>query len=635
LADFKKVSIPDVNIDSLKAKLEFLYSHRTLGLYDEAERKSGMELLGEYWKHKNSTNREEAQRFFDNLDEVLWRTLKPEVKAVLLEDMMVNASASTEHFLFRRDNRLKAMKNSYEKNVSREDGSVSQRFFATNTIFNGGNIANEHLFGLEDYDLIRNYIFNATFEKYGFSNIGDGTFGGEIDGIRSKYIDVTRNKNLSEMISLIYAAQNMEACIEMSKQSRLFTKEAVINNVRGSIGNRNKMIIAQNPRYVLARINLIEYITSHPEEYNDTLLQFPSEEAYMNVLMLSESQLYNKDFGGLRPEIERSYKLVEYSDPRKPEIKPLPFNLVRDYVVRYLKKDFKEKVEASRELKRLFINYAFGNFSEKERNILTKYYIGAAEYYQNLEEEIVDPNNFSVFEVDIEPSESTSSGSSENHHDGVKRPRKKIKPFEITEEDKEFINSAVDKDLRWTGKVLSTGVGTKAEDKNKLYYFVFSTGGYYILEPLNQGNNATVIVKADTDIDNLAGRLSAKNMSLDSLAESGEAIRIYHQREANGEYKRIPNRLKLVAQVISKTEKSISELRRQELLRLSDVKDLLSREELSKLAISKVQVEEVPKISEYIGQIQSLPMTSGISGNTLRRLRAEIIKKEKEELEEK
>ncbi len=631
MADIKKISLTtDINIDTLKAKLKYLYSCRTNGEYTKADMKAGFDLLEEYWKHKNSTNREEAQRFFDSLVDPLWKMIKPEVQAVLLEDMMINANYSTEYFLFKKDKEVQEMKSNFLKNTN-GSSDPSLRFFPTTTIFSSGNVANEHLFGLVDFGLIRDYIFDATFKKYGFTNMSVDMLGGELDGIRRKYFAITQNKKFDRIIAMIYGAQNMEHCMEIGKQSKHFTEEAFIKNIRDCIKDpydRRKMIIAQDPKATLARSNLLEHIMNNPKEFKSDSLDGLSNDTYVEMLMLDEQTLYNSDLNGLKPEIDKACRLIEYSDPEEPDLKPLPFYVITDYVLKHMNKEkegFREVSEL--ELKRLFINYAFGNFDKKQRDIMRRYYVEASNYHKLMEEEIEDSANYEVVDVDIERGENYATTEHKRRLEDVPRkPRKKIMPFEITDEDKEYINGAKGKDLRWTGKVLSTTVGSKAEDKNRLYYFVFATDHYYILEPVNQGNNATVIVGADTDVKELAKNLSNKNMSLDMLAESGEAIRVYHERDKDGEYNKNPNRLKLIAQVVSQTSQSIIDLRRRNLKKQCNPDAFVTMEELSEMAVSRVAKEDVPKISSYIKDIQNLPITSGISGSQLRRLREEIYK---------
>ena len=669
MAELKRVELPEINLDYLKKKLEYLYSRRSSGSYPEEDVRSSFEVLASYWDAKNSTNLEKSKAFFDNLH-AIWRMLKPELKAILLEDMIVNASDKTERFLFARDPELRAMGEDFKEKVGEEGTQeLGPRVQRATTIFSGGRRANEHFFGLEDLQLIREYIHDATFEKHGFSNEGPVS---EIDRIHTRFLSAAKYKGFSEISAYIYASQNLDACMYMAEQSKRFTPEAVRENIRIALKNdRSKMIIVQNPKIVQSRINLIDFLCDDPSMRKEQLLTFKNAQQYMGVIMLQEGQICLNDFGGLRPEIEQAMQVLTYPNPPSSGKESLPFNMLKDYVERYdsdillreraiyvngkletirrsmgpryaeQEARFKARFEAEFldiYFKRLMINYAFGTLNGNERAKLSEIFERASEYHEDLRQEMQE---YHFDTIDLEPSAQGTERPTPSPKPKNQDPKRRIHREFVLDED--FLKQVVNNNLRWTGIVLKSPVGTRAEGMDRVYYYTFVTpGGYYILHPHEQKNNATFVIKlsedgkgkAPHDLQDLARRLSDRRTSLDGLVESGEAFRVYNPRE-DGEYREFPARLKLIAEVVERTRLGIVELRRNALAEIGDYARYLTPDELVKMVTQKINISDVPKVSSYIRSLieaycQGREEEMGIRPNTLNEIRKKVHRREVE-----
>ena len=106
MADFEKIELPQISIDSLNEKLNHLLATRIGGPYSEDVQAGERQWLSSYWEAKNSSDVEFTKNVFAKMIEE-WKLHKPEVVAVILEDIITNGNSNTEVLLRIRDEELK------------------------------------------------------------------------------------------------------------------------------------------------------------------------------------------------------------------------------------------------------------------------------------------------------------------------------------------------------------------------------------------------------------------------------------------------------------------------------------------------------------------------------------------------
>ncbi|MBR3280343.1 MAG: hypothetical protein IKI57_00655 [Clostridia bacterium] len=237
LAKVGNLEIPEVNIDTLKTKLNFMLSERekTYGKYADGVVSSSNELLETYWNAKNTTNDEEAQSFFTHLH-LIRHMHKPEVLAVILEDMISNGNGRTEHYLTERDENIR--QTSKIKNKAYEDDLVeSGKLIRQTTVFSGNESPICHIFRLEDLDLIQNYVFRFTLTRYGLIDIDSDVYSGDIDGLYTKFERVTKDLKYGKLLSYIRCAQYVEAYILSEMYNNLSNAKDTLKKIQYSLDN--------------------------------------------------------------------------------------------------------------------------------------------------------------------------------------------------------------------------------------------------------------------------------------------------------------------------------------------------------------------------------------------------------------
>ena len=237
LAKVGNLEIPEVNIDTLKTKLNFMLSERekAYGKYADGVVSSSNELLETYWNAKNTTNEEEAKSFFTHLH-LIRHMHKPEVLAVILEDMIANGNGRTEHYLSERDENIR--QTSKIKSKAYEDDLVEQgKLIRQTTIFSGEESPTYHIFRLEDLDLIQNYVFRFTLTRYGLTDIDSDVYNGDIDGLYTKFERVTKDLGYGKLLSYIKCAQYVEAYILTEMYNNLSNAKDTLKKIQYSLDN--------------------------------------------------------------------------------------------------------------------------------------------------------------------------------------------------------------------------------------------------------------------------------------------------------------------------------------------------------------------------------------------------------------
>ncbi len=621
MADFKKIELPQINIDSLNEKLNHLFATRVSGPYPEDVQEEERKWLSSYWEAKNSSDKDFTRNVFEKMLEE-WEHHKPEVMAVILEDVITNGNSKTEFLLSRRDKKLEtSFKDSPEGTIFYAKTNAFKKYFSSKKeglnkgVVSQSSIPNSegHLFTKLDLSIVKEYLFDKTFLDFGFSKE-------EVDKIDTKIEKVKSRTKMPKILQYIYTAQNMKACEWLAKESGtiLFNDESLRKNIEDSLDNYNKFIIGQDAKATLAKANFISFASKQPEEFSERVFSFDNERRYFNTLMLPESIFYFEDWGGFAPEIEKAEKMFAYSSSEAPAYEALPFFMIQEFVINE-DYNFEDMDFARREYTKLFMNFAFGELSEDDKKKLEKDYFRAFNYYKDLEMDITDPSNFKMIEADIKTKRAAIIRE-KSTTTGEKRHWNEKTPFSISPEQQEYIDKVSNKNLAWTGKVLESSKGTPVPDKNSVYYFVFKANGYFILEPVDQPNNATIIINAERDIDTFAEQLRNEEIDFDEMARNNEVIRKWHD---TGVSSLNTNRLRIIAEVISKTMGDIEEARKEALS--EETEDKLSITEGTKKVTRDVSKSKLSNAAEYIREVKKLMQEAGISAQSLNSLKQKVI----------
>ena len=233
MAEVDRFKLPEVNIDTLEEKLDYILSQRSNGEYEAAVVESSKELLSAYWESKNSTDESENDTFFKHLH-VIWNMHKPEVLAVILEDMISNGNSKTEKYLSERDEEIRSMISSEKLEA---DLVKSGRIIKHKTMFSGEMSPTKHYFRLDDLELIKDYIYTLTLKKYGLTDIDGYTFKGDLDTLYEKYVKATKTKNYGKLLSYIKCAQYVEAYIINEMNNNLSTPQETLDKIKESLDN--------------------------------------------------------------------------------------------------------------------------------------------------------------------------------------------------------------------------------------------------------------------------------------------------------------------------------------------------------------------------------------------------------------
>ena len=233
MAEVDRFKLPEVNIDTLLEKLTYILSQRSNGEYENDVVESSKLLLSAYWTAKNSVDDPEGDTFFKHLH-VIWNVHKPEVLAIILEDMIANGNSKTEKYLSERDEDIRSKINSEKLEA---DLVKSGRIIKHKTMFSGEMSPVKHYFRLEDLELIKDYIYTLTLKKYGLTEIDGYVFKGDLDTLYEKYVKATKSKNYGKLLSYIRCAQYIEAYIINEMDCKLSTPQETIERIKESLDN--------------------------------------------------------------------------------------------------------------------------------------------------------------------------------------------------------------------------------------------------------------------------------------------------------------------------------------------------------------------------------------------------------------
>ena len=621
MADFKKIELPEINIDSLNDKLNHLLATRVGGPYSEDVQAGERQWLSSYWEAKNSSDAEFTKNVFEKMI-LEWEHHKPEVIAIILEDVITNGNGKTEFLLRMRDEKLRSsFKDSPEGTIFYAKTNYFSKYYkAKKEGVESGKISPRslpnsagHLFTKVDLNTIKGYLFERTFLDFGFSKE-------DIEKIDDKIQKIKSGINMPQILQYIYTAQNMKACEWLAKESEtiLFNEESLRKNIEDSLDNYGKFIIGQDAKVTLAKANFISFASKQPEDFSEKNFSFPTERMYFNTLMLPERKFYFEDLGGYAPEIEKAEKMFYYSSDKAPAYEKLPFFMIQEFAINECS-SVEEMDFVRRDYTKLFMNYAFGELSEDDKKRLEADYFRAFNYYKDLEMDITDPSNYRLIEADLQTKRQTIIRK-RSIPTGEKRHWNEKTPFSISTEQQEYIDKVVNKNLAWTGKVLESSKGTPVADKNSVFYFVFKTNGFYILEPLDQPNNSTIIINADKDIDEFASQLRNDEIDFDEMARNNEVIRKWHD---TGISSLNTNRLRIMAEVISRTMGDIEEARKEALKEAVEDKNSLSQ--ATKEVTKRMPVSKVSNATKFIKSVRELTEEAGISVKSLNSLKEKIV----------
>ena len=149
MPDFKRISLPEVNIDTLNQRLDELYDSRVFGAYSPDIVETEKAMLASYWKARTEADDDFSRTTFDQIISE-WDKRTMEFRAVILFDVLTNGNGKTEYLLNRRDN-----------NINREMAQFQEK---PDNPYNKG-----HIFTNLDSEIVREYVFERAFSKHGGS----------------------------------------------------------------------------------------------------------------------------------------------------------------------------------------------------------------------------------------------------------------------------------------------------------------------------------------------------------------------------------------------------------------------------------------------------------------------------------
>ena len=633
MSKFQKVDIDTIsNIEKLREKLRLLLEDRTLGKYSEEEEHSCYDALEKYYEEKTSGT---------DLDMSNWRELKPEVIAIILEDMLCFPNRQTEHFMHSRDLNMKNLDPS-------------------STVECGSAISN-HLVNTTEQSILHDYVYLPTFK-----GLEIGTSGISSSALLSKFKRTVPRGSISDAQACAVLAERLETIIPfLRKMDSITTKnttlingnpsilDVVLRDTKISLDSPRKVVLFQSPRIIANRLNFLNYLNTsyNAKKKYDTSISFGTPQQFVNLMLVRDEKFLEyfdyeiSDMMGFikfkNNELGRkiSYSKMEELLLNNPFIRknflannkffrdlldenPSLLDALsrgeKEYSV-YSKShlDIEERMKdiARTQFRRLFMNGEFGTLTEPEK-----------EKMQYLSKEAIEISNSSEIEeasytvIDMTPNEQRSGSSSISHLppvDSTPKRRRSDKYNPLKDPiAREFITHVISDDISYDG-VIGTNVGTKVGGRDKVYYFVFSVGEngkYKVLEPIGQPHNATFVIQTSKDVRELAEILSKKKICLDRLVANKEAIRIYHSTKQI-DSSDCPNRLRLIAESLrshgndeDKEEETefpefFAQALSRKLLEAGISRKTSTLDELADFSTQRVKTEELPILKAYIAKI--------------------------------
>ena len=535
-----------------------------------------------------------------------WEVLKPEFKAIILEDCFTNANDASEQFLFMRDKHI---------------GKKGESFFHCDS-----SRYREHLILSNEIDdqVVKGYCAIRRLKQIGISDEGVENLIRRDMAINKNKTYINRNLPESEkkkrsekayINSLFRIASNCDALLDLVNQEeglaenqRYFDREAVISNIKEAASDAPfvKSLLSTSIEQLVSRANFIKWQDNQTVSggalegerllFNNkglfSMLTMPNvtfSRLFDYELQLAEELSYYKLDDGLRLNFRNIYNA----------------NLA-------LCNNYEERIKLNKEFPSVFLSYDFGSPNDYCEQKVEEYYEKAYSYYKDLEGELKrgrreeERKERAIFDT----SDRNNNDEPKIHHE---RDKDNTKPRTFDEDRiDDSIEKATKLGLKFVKPVAVPGIGTPDVGNPSVIYYVFKKEDpdlqdIYIWEPMGQPGNATLIFKTQKDLDEFVRGLIEENkdnekhheerLSIDKLVREKRVYRMGHSEGLTYNV----NKLVAIFETIKTADKEVSLTASLRNLKLDELeKEHISLIEEQSRATERNSISEVPKMVEFI-----------------------------------
>ncbi len=640
MGNYHKIELDNsITLEKLKERLRSLLDRRT-DSYSDSVVQSCFDALERYWTSKVNGQFVVVPK---------WNEIAPEAVAVILEDMFSNPNRLTEAALRSRDESL--LNGGSEQDLIRCKSAVG-----------------DHLLVQGEGVILNDYLYAPVIHRLGLSSSGISPEAlGKKFQRTSSFDDLTREQayvslpaRLEQSIEVIKQFDSLESSKGLVMKSDESLLDIVLNEAKQNIDSTGRIVLLKSPRTLASRLNFINYLNT---EYNDSkpydaTVRFRYPDQFTRLLNSSDTHFMDHFDYEMSDMVSRTkyrneiaFRKISFSkmeeailaDPfirnrflavnkhyktlldENPELREAISEGEPAYSA-FLNthEEYRDVVERTRdiarsELRRLFFNSEFGFLTPREKERLDKLSGDVLDHFADKEKE-----RPSYTAISLEGNSSNGESKDSGLPALIETPRRRRSdPYDPLQdvEARKFISDVVDDDVTLEG-IISTNVGTKANGKDKVYYYAFKFGEneeYRLLEPIGQPHNATFVVESNLPFEEFCEALSRMKVSLDRFEANDEMMRIYQSIDGK-ELIDCPNRVKLIIENILKGVKAKEEISQEtgeeatrslplamEIVRNSDAGNgsikPITLQELSEFVTGRVEIGNLKEAERYIAHV--------------------------------
>ena len=615
----------------LGQKLEALLALRPQNagdLYKPEDIEDSMKYFELYINAKTDTRddigiTEYSKKSFEEL--VLnWEVLKPEFKAVILEDCFTNPNESSEQFLFMRDRYISKKGNVFfHCNSSR-----FREHFIDSDDFEGATPESiEHLILSNeiDDDVVKGYCALRRLKQIGIFNEGLENLVRRDMVINKGKTYVNRNlvgseKDTSEerayINSLFRIASNIDALLylvsqeeDKDKEHRYLDRDTVIRNIKEAASDAPyvKSLLSTSIDQLVSRANFIRW----QDEQTAPGGALEGERVLFNNKGLVDMlTMPNSTFCRL---FDYEIQLAEdHSVYRIDDKMMLSFRKIYEANLAMCQ-NYEERIDLNKNFHSIFLSYDFGSPSDYCEEKINEYYEKAYNYYKDLESELKrvrreeERKDKQIFDTS-----DRNNGDEPRTHREHDPDNAKPRTFDEDKVD-EFIAKVAKAGIKCIKTIPVSDIGTPDTGNSAVIYYVFKKDDVkdiYIWEPIGQPGNATLIFKTSQGIDEFAKSLADENaerirnneerLSIDQLVREKRVYRMGHSGGSFYEPGRLVTDFEMIEH--SNSDKTVSSIIRDSKLDQLE-EERFGLNEYRIRGITKIPSSEVGTMADYIGLI--------------------------------